>query len=462
VLLESAHFSPSAVRGSAKKLGMHTDASHRFERGTDFSACLRAARRAAELICEVAGGTASEEAVDLQASEPGGMAGTLDLRALERFSGTTVERGLIERVLPALGFEIAPLEADSWSVSVPSWRRFDLEADENGVVYSAHFYEEALRFHGYDRVAATLPEVGGPDAGSSRAHRRREKLRLLLAGTGLAETITYGFYDQASDRRFPTIGPDEPPLRLTNALSEQYGLMRRSLLPNLVEGARFNLNRGQSSVRLFEIGHVFPGGASDEIEVVGLVLGGELGTAWTRRRELDLFDLKGVVEEMASRAGLSVRFAAGDLAGFVGGTGSTVHLDGEDRVVGYMGQVDEPELTVSLFGAELETAALDQRTTPKARVPSRFPGVAVDLTLTHASRLPWARISGAIEERRPQDLVSFELKDRYSGAGVPKGSVNTTISFFYNSDERSLTRDEVNERHERLAAALRTVVSKEV
>jgi phenylalanyl-tRNA synthetase beta chain len=455
VLIESAHFAPTAVRRGARKLGMHTDASHRFERGSDSEICLEAALRAAALMVELAEGRLPAAVVDCRKETPWQASGSLDLDKLDEFAGTPIPKQLIERVFPALGFALEAVGERSFTVGVPSWRRFDLELDGNGEVYPAHFYEEALRFFGYERIPATLPAVGGPDEGSSSSHERRESMRRFLSAAGLAETITYGFYSSDADSKFPGLARSGPALKLANALSEQYSVMRRSLLPNLLDGALFNQNRGLEAVRIFEIGHVFPGGESEELEAVGIVMGGSAGTTWSRSVELDFFDLKGVVEGLADEAGAQLEFCPADLPGLVAGTATEVRLRSTGKVCGYLGQLEEPDLTFSVYAAELDTAAFSWGVRVEVETPSRFPGVSVDLTLTHLQKVEWSAVATAIEEARPDDLVSFGLKGRYTGKGVPDGAVNTTIYFFYNSASGSLTQEEVNERHQRLAESLR-------
>ncbi|MDH3254131.1 MAG: phenylalanine--tRNA ligase subunit beta [Acidobacteriota bacterium] len=454
ILIESAHFAPRVVRRGARFLGMHTDASHRFERGSDPEVCLEAAMRAAELLAELGGGVLPDTVVDCSKLPQWSARGRLELRRLEEFAGIGVPRQLIETTFPALGFSLESKGADGWMVGVPSWRRFDLEVDASGEVFPAHLYEEALRFFGYDKVPSTLPAVGGPDDGSSQSHNHRERLRAHFASAGLAETITYGFQAAAQTARFPGLGEDAAPLRLANALSEQYAVMRRSLLPNLIEGARFNQNRGREAVRLFELGHVFPGGASAELEVVGIVLGGTAGTPWDRSMELDFFDLKGILEGLAASFGVELTFGSAEIGGFVAGTASSMTAGGAASC-GYLGQVEDPDLAYPVVAAEFDATVFSSDEARRVRPPSRFPSVSVDLTITHPLSVEWAQIVEAITECRQQDLHAFGLKDRYRGSGVPAGHVNTTIYFLYNAGDRSLTGEEVNDRHERLAKVLR-------
>ncbi|MGH9464072.1 MAG: hypothetical protein ACRD0X_00380, partial [Thermoanaerobaculia bacterium] len=168
---------------------------------------------------------------------------------------------------------------------------------------------------------------------------------------------------------------------------------------------------------------------------------------------LELLDVKGWIESLAAAFGVEVDSTPVALAGVVGGTGAALVTGG--RTAGWLGRLAEADVPYPLFAAELETEALAAAPRFLALTPpSRFPGIAVDLTLTHPLAVAWRDLAAAIEERRPVDLASFELKDRYLGRGVPPGCVNTTIAFLYNAAERSLTQDEVNLHHAALAEGL--------
>jgi phenylalanyl-tRNA synthetase beta chain len=279
-----------------------------------------------------------------------------------------------------------------------------------------------------------------------------------LAACGWAEAIDYAFHSAAADAALPPATPaGAPAVPIANPLSERYAVLRRSLLPNHVDAARFNLRRGAPAVRLFEIGHVFwktAGGGADERETVALVAGGRVGLPWDRPVEIDLFDVKGAVESLAAALGstLEARPAEG-LPGLAPGAAAELLVDG--CPAGVLGRLDAPDEPVALYLAELATAALGTGlgTRPVA-LPSRHPAIAADLTLTHPLDVPWAEIAAAIEAARPADLARFELAVRYTGEGVPAGAVATTISFLYASAERSLTQDEVNAPQEALRRVL--------
>ena len=473
VLLEAAHFHPQTVRRGAKKLGMHTDASHRFERGADPDACLWAARWAAGLIAELAGGTVLAghlESHQPRAAWPPTI--TVEHAKLERFGGIDVTPDTVERILTGLGFELEAIEADSgpaWQVTPPSWRYYDFENP-----YPADVYEEVLRIIGLDAVPATLPPVGGPDAPARPEFELRRQARGHLAACGFAEAIDYGFLDRERDAAYPsllTLDGDREPLPLANPLSDRYAVMRRSVLPDLVASARYNQRRGAVAVRLFEVGHVFAEGSKDgqsaahphvlegvpvtEMETIGLVLGGVLGTPWERPVPYDFFDLKGVVESLARATGVELNTVPASLPRMVAGTGALfVRVDNGVRV-GLTGELDEDDRGYPLFVAELTLRGLlTSRDNLDVEPPPRLPGISVDTTLTHDLSITWAEIADTIETQAVPDLARFALKDRYQGKGVPAGAVNTTMTFHYNAGDRSLTQDEVNERHQALAAEL--------
>ncbi len=467
ILLESAWFDPQSVRRTARRLGMHTDASHRFERGADFDLALRANDRACHLIAELTGGRVLEGAIDVCSARDLPECRVLDLdpASVSAFAGCEVPESHARRWLEGLGFGVDTSGGAMWRVEVPSWRALDVER-------RADLFEEVLREFGYDDIPAALPAMAGADAPATAEQKRRQMIRTHLVAAGFAEAINWAFHDLDADRSVPTLvdggDPDGGPLRIANALSERYGVMRRSMLPGLIESARFNLRRGASRIRLFEIGHVF---GSEECEAVGMVLGGAPGEPWQKGHALDFFDLKGVVEHLAESLSSRLELRTAPLVNLVHGASaeiwSTVEGGGEAiRRVGLIGQLDDHGLAFPLFVAELRCDALGTAETlgrlgktQAIEAPSRYPGITADLTLTHSLELPWRELESAIEEIRAQgntpELVSFALKDRYTGQGVPKGAVNTTMSFLYSSTERSLTQEEINAQHESLAAQLR-------
>ncbi len=457
ILLESAHFQPAVVRRGAKQLGMHTDANHRFERGVDPEGCLAAARRAAALIVEYAGGEVLAGALDDQSLRPDWPPVLeIELAKLNRFGGSAITAAEVEETLTTLGFELSRQGEDKWRVVVPSWRYYDFES-----AYPADLYEELLRIHGLEKIPSTLPQIAGSDAPVRPETLRRGKLCDHLAAAGLAEAINFAFHDRPSDEGYPSLYEGRRPLEIANPLSDRYAVMRRSLLPNLVASARYNQRRGAASVGLFEIGHIFCAEGEErsvEQEALALVVGGSQGNPWERQVEIDFFDLKGILENLADEFGIELELRRAELPRLVTGRCAELYAAGRPQRIGYLGELDDAELPYPLFVAELGTEGLvaASEVSLKTRIPSKYPGIAVDSTLTHPLEVSWTELARAIRELAAEALVRFELKDRYRGPGVPEGAVNTTFTFLYISDERSLTQEEVNEHNLRLAGELRT------
>ncbi len=459
VLLESAHFQPRAVRRTARRHDLKTDAGHRFERGADPEMCARATGRAATLIQQLAGGTVLAGVIDERLVPEGAFVvqGRLERARLDRFVGVSVPAETVERWLRGLGFELKAAGDGAYEVKVPSWRFYDFQTlRPDGSCYEADLFEEVARLLGLEAIPATLPAISGADARPSVERLRRRRVADHWAACGYAEAINFAFGDPAQIAQLPGLRPEAPELALANPLSERYAVMRRALLPGLLESARFNVRRGAAAVRLYELGRVFFGRQSEafpeEVEVLAVVCGGQVGTPWERAEELDFFDLKGGLEALATAFGVSLEARPATVAGMVAGISAELWR-GSERV-GLIGRLagDDP---YPLYGLELDLRALGAgRGFYDVSLPSRFPGVSADLTLTHALTVSWAEIAAAIEELRPADLLSFVHKDRYQGQGVPAGAVNTTIAFSYGSAERSLTQEEVNERQRGLTAEL--------
>ncbi len=487
IVLESGHFDPRAVRATAKRTGLHTDASHRFERGADIEICLAAADRAAALIAELAGGAVAAVATDRRVRQAAPRRGHLESARLDAFAGVAIPPAEVERILAGLGFDLAPAPAGdrpAWLVTVPSWRLGDFEprpwvpgssrhaADSAPVadVYAQDLYEEVMRIFGYEQVPAALPTLGGADGHPSQAASRRRRIRRHLAACGFAESIHFAFGDRGEALAYPSVEPAAEPLELANPISERAAVLRRSLIPGLVESARFNQRRGAAAVRLFEVATVFFAAAAntgaadgsvplpEQPEMIALVCGGTVGSPWQREVHLDLFDAKGAIESLALELGcrLEARPAEGlpgALPGLLADSAAWLFVAGGERPIGFLGRVESEE-GYPLYVAEVAADALSGEVDRGVRTPPRLPGIGVDLTLTHALATPWAEIDRVIAQEAPPDLVGWELVDRYRGDGVPDGAVNTTIHFDYNAGDRSLTQDEINGRQARLAADL--------
>jgi phenylalanyl-tRNA synthetase beta chain len=439
ILIESAHFDALSVRRTARKLGMHTEASHRFERGADPLMAATACDAAAAMIAELCGGTVCKDRIDVYPRpwEPRSM--ELEATAVSRFAGLEIDAETVERIFSELEFE-PRRDGDRIIVTPPSFR-VDVEL-------VADLYEEVIRHVGYDAVPSELPVL--PSAPGHR-HTNWELVdrgREAATATGLIEAMTYSFIGPEEDELAADLplcpGPSVP---LDNPLAVTQSTMRRSLLPGLLSAARDNLNRGERSLRLFEQGRVFTmvDGSPVELERLSVVLSGQRGGD----RAADFADLKGVVVEIMDRTGFPAAiWRRGGAPWFDEAEGAIISSDG--RTVGCAGLLaqtirDRWDLKQPLYVAELDLgAAADEVVVVQFEPLPKYPAVAADMTVDHEADLPFFTLDQTVRELASDLVESAELVVRYAGKGLAPGRVRTTIRLVYRHADRSLTQDEVN------------------
>ncbi len=452
ILIESAHFDALSVRRTARALGLHTEASHRFERGADPEMAATACDLAAALIAELAGGTVLRGRVDAYPAPPASGSIRLSLSRLAAFAGLEIPADEVIRILD--GLELAPSTAGGIvTCTVPSFR-VDLERVED-------LYEEVIRHVGYDTIPSLLPVLSTAPGERRGAWPMVDRARDAAVGLGLAEVVTFSFGDVADDELAATLPlAHEGSARLTNPLASTQAVMRRSLLPGLLAAARDNLNRGETGLALFEQGRVFgftPDGPR-EAERLGIVLAGPVGS-WDDPRELDFAHLKGLVEEWLERfPARAPVWRRGGAPWLDEREGAVLELDG--RVVGAVGRAAEAiverwQLKLPVWVAELDLDAVaGEPPTPRFEPLPRHPGVTADMTVQHPRSLDFAELVAAARELSGEWVEEIDLVGRYSGEGLPEGAVRTTLRLVYRHPGRSLTQDEVNAAQERLRGSL--------
>jgi phenylalanyl-tRNA synthetase beta chain len=460
VLIESAYFDPHSVRQTARQLGMDTEASRRFERGADIGGVLRAQQRCVELICEIAGGVASEDAIDVYPKPFQQRTVNLRPERVKELTSLSVEPKKINQILTGLGFE--PLgDADGKTTyKVPTWR-IDVEQEEDLV-------EEVARHTGYDNIASELP----PAHGSGEYHpgeMQQRSLRRALNAFGFDEAINFSFIQQ--ENRFDLIpwlaGREENQPQLANPIIEDAAWMRSTLLPGLLTSLRHNLNHGIRDVRLFEIGRIFSSLGDQELpqERLSLALiatGGALEESRAQaERELDFFDLKGALEAAVDWMNLSpLSFAQATVRHLRAGQTAVIKLaDGTD--IGSMGRLAEPvaasyKFRQPVYVLELDLSALlSGPVKPIQYSPlPRYPSVVRDLSLLVNRSVPLDDIFQAVNEQRVADCRSVKLVGTFEGGNIPSSKRSVTLRLEYRSDERTLRDEEVEERHSRLTSSL--------
>ncbi|MDX6693541.1 MAG: phenylalanyl-tRNA synthetase beta chain [Blastocatellia bacterium] len=469
VLIESAHFAPASVRRTSKLLGLHTEASHRFERGADYEGVLRAQARCVALICEIAGGTAAEDAIDVYPKPLLQAEVSLRPSRVKALSGVEVAVDEIKRILTSLGFEESagqPETNASLSFIAPTWR-VDIEREEDLV-------EEVVRHAGYDRIASELPPASmageyQPGEGSKR------ELRRTLRALGYDEAVSFSFIDAAHDEQFELIpGLVQPAddaerfVTLSNAIIEGATRMRPSLLAGLLDAVRHNFHHGTRDLQLFEVGRVFAahperGQLPDEQESLALVVTGgalEEGRA-EAERELDFYDLKGALEAAVDAMKLPrLNFAAARVKHLREGQAATISA-ADNQALGFIGRLDEAlaaeyKFRQPLYVAELNlTRLLETSETPVLYHPlARYPGIDRDISLLFDRRLTFAEMERAIFDEQVEDLRGVQLVDVYEGEKLPEGKRSLTLRIEYQADERTLRDEEVDAMHARIVAML--------
>jgi phenylalanyl-tRNA synthetase beta chain len=452
VFLEAAHFAPSAIIGRARKLGLHTDASHRFERGVDPQLPRLAIERATALILAVAGGQPGplvEATLPDHLRDPAPV--TLRRARLQRVLGLQVGDAEVERILAALGMHLSE-RADGWDVTPPS-RRFDISIEEDLI-------EEIARIHGYDRIPLHAPTGEIQLAPLPEATIPESAVRAQLAARGYFEAINFAFLDAATLSAWSL---DQGAVELANPLSSDLGVMRSALLPGLVEAAKRNLARQQPRVRLFEIGRVFHRGADAPVEtrrIAAVSIGNARDEQWGElRRPQDFHDLKGDLESVLALAGenANIRYTAAAEPWLHPGRSAEVWSD--DVRLGVLGHL-HPRLLKALdlpgetLVFELDLEPLTARRVPRARPLSRFPSVRRDLALVVAEEVGWNRLEACLRDALGGLLRDVLVFDRYVGPGLEAGCKSLAIGLILQDASRTLTDLDVEQAVTAALAAL--------
>jgi len=445
VLLECAWFQPSFIRRAARRLGMKTDASYRFERRVDPNDSTTAIDMAAQLIQELGGGK-REEMIDIVAHRHAPKAIRLRFAKLHEQSAAAIGEGYALDLFRRLGFS-ASVVTDGIDVVVPTYRG-DLHEEMDLV-------EEVLRFYGLNKVPASLPRLTTGDIRENKIVDAEDETRDILAGCGLAEAVNFAFLPASQNALFTA----EEPVRITNALSENIAEMRLSLIPGLLESVAFNRSYGTRDGALFEVGRTYHrnGNSVRERHRAAIVLFGAIGSHWgDAKRAIDFFDIKGMVAQLAEKLHVSLGFATSDAEWMRAGKRAVArHKDREIATLGFVSHDVLQRFGVKgdVVAAEIDLEALLASTGEWKMAPvARFPGLPMILAMTHAPDVEYQRIVDTIRSLDVPHLHQVGLRDRF----IPEGenTVKTTLGMWYQAFDRSLTQEEVAQIHQRAAARL--------
>ena len=467
VLIESAWFDPATIRRTARRHGMHTDASHVFERGADWGITAMAADRVAELVLETGGGKLAEYN-DVVASDPKRTPVQLDRSEIRRILGQEIPEAQITRILRRLGFVLtsrsrasavssAPTpvavveQPESYTVEIPSWR-MDVEREIDII-------EEVARLYGFNNFANTLPAFSGGVIEQPHA-QAESKLRSRFLALGYDEAVSPTFISVADAQLFSTANP----VLLENPLSEEAPLLRNSLLPGMLGMLAWNFNRGTNDVRLFEIGNIFSLAGEQVSERKHLCfaaagLTGESGPLLPPR-PTGLFDFKGDAERLQELfATESVGFDASAANYLHPSRSAKIVLDG--ALVGELGQLHPDIAAERKFKQEVWVGWFDldrlfqiPLRQPRYERLSRYPSVERDFSLLLDNSINYARLHDAILALRIAELRSVEPHELFRGSGVPEGKCSLLLRLTFQSAERTLRDDEVTAWSKQVIAAI--------
>ena len=445
VVLEAAFFAPLAITGRARQYGLHTDASHRFERGVDPELTRQAMERATALLLEICGGEAGE-IVEAVAKEHLPTRQTVSLRRskLDSVIGHHIEDETVTDILTRLGLNII-FENDTWTAVAPSWR-FDIEIEEDLI-------EEVARIYGYNNIPNNSPLAHLKMKGTPEKLLEAIRVRTALVDSDYQEVITYSFVDPKIQQ---LLHPDQEALILPNPISSEMSAMRVSLLTGLLETIAYNQNRQQNRVRIFEAGLRFIPDANAELGVrqepvfAAAIVGDKRAVHWENKAEaVDFFDLKGDLERVLSltAARQDLQFVAKPFPALHPGQSAAIMLDGKE--IGFIGTI-HPSIVQKLgikgkpVVFELLASAISERPVPVAKEISKFPAnnrdiaVVVDETVAAGEVLETCRKAGG------EKLVGVNLFDVYQGKNLAEGKKSLAISLTIQDTEKTLEEDEIN------------------
>ena len=461
IVIESAWWDPTTVRKMSKRHGIHTDASHRFERGADVASTVLSTNRVAELILNSGGGALAGDVIDVVVGHRDQAPVVLELSEVRRILGKELPLAEIARILSKLGFEYTPeLEGGhELTVTIPSWR-LDVEREIDVI-------EEIARIHGYDNFPNTLPAFSGGVVDSSDA-AKNAKVRTSLLGLGYNEAVSLTFISHDDAKQFSPA----PVLELANPQSEEASVMRTSLAPGMLNMLAWNLNRGVDDARLFESGHVYEPAGSGSIEPLRLCLGAT-GQALPQNvlrpqdaRSLTFFDLKGDVETLLGAfAARALVYDRETTAYYHPGRSARAVIDGTP--VAQFGQL-HPEVAAArklrqdVFLAEFDLNRLYELglREPQFKPLPRYPAVERDFSFVFADAVTFEDLERAIASRKFSELRSFEPVEIFRGGNVPAGQYSVLVRVVFQSGERTLREDEVAQWSAQLIEALQKLGGK--
>lgn len=447
IVLEAAHFTRKSAAGRARRYGLHTESSHRFERGVDPLLPAPAIQRATQLVLEICGGEAGPVCAAI-ASEAAKARAAVELRfaRLQTLLGMQLERAEVSRILLRIADSVQDTTT-GWLVTPPSYR-FDIE-------FEADLVEEVARVKGYNNIPTAIPRIAPRSMVASEALVSDRQVRQTLVARDFHEAITYSFVEPSELAKFST----ETPVKLTNPLAENMSVMRSSLLPGLLSAAQFNRNRQRSRLRLFEIGASYHhaseahsganAGFKEITRLAGVVSGPRYEPQWgvSDNSAVDFYDVKADLEAVLSLTGKKEAFIFNDFEHISLHPGQVCQVCCGDSELGFLGRL-HPTLEkhygfdAQVFVFEIDLLAAMQAKVPEFAGVSKFPSVKRDLSVLVAQDLPVAALLENLKLTLGSALSTVTVFDVYRGAGVADSLKSVSLSLVLQNQARTFTDQE--------------------
>lgn len=442
IFLESAFFNPLAIAGRARNYGLHTDSSHRFERGVDTDLCKQAIERATRLLLDIVGGEPGPVICEeLVSSLPEKKTVTLAKVRLSQQLAIALDSKIVTDIFQRLGLELQSEDSDSWQVGVPSWR-FDIAIAQDLV-------EEVARIYGYNNLPTTT--LTAPLAIEPAAERRLtlSRLKSLLIDRGFNEAITYSFVDP---KVMSVLDPNGGFVEVANPISSDMAVMRTNLWAGLIGTLKHNLSRQQNRASLFETGLRFeaaPEGLKQSSVIAGLIYGDKEDESWSQTKgKVDFYDLKGHVEALMAITDSADEFRFEPSENPALHPGQCAALYRGDTQVGYLGRIhpsvqkqldlDQPVYLFECLSAELLRARI-----PASSAVSRFPGVRRDIAIIVDKEVQASQVLVAVNDAAGPLLVDLKIFDVYEGKGIDTNRKSLALGLTYQEQSRTLSESEV-------------------
>jgi len=442
ILLESAFFAPQLMAGKARSHGLHTDSSHRFERGVSADLQVRAIQRATQLMLEIVGGTPGK-VLEQVAEEfiPKQRPIEFKYTSIKKLLGVDVEKSVVTEMLHRLQMQIQDTEI-GWLVTAPAYR-FDIQIE-------ADLIEEVARIYGYDNLPLSQPHAPVEMAACPEDTISDKNIRNTLVALDYQEVINYSFVDPKSQL---LIDPDSEKLRLSNPISEEMSEMRTTMWPGLINALVYNQNRQQSRIRMFEFGTRFvtsPQGLNQQAMLGAIISGSSFAEQWGHKsQQVDFYDLKSDLEAVLSLGGNldAYHFVADKHPALH--PGQTARVFKEEKAIGWIGtlhpsvakQLQVKNQTI-LFEVELEDVL--EASIPNFKVLSKFPTIRRDIAIIVDNQVPVADLISTIKQNAGQTLTDVLLFDQYTGAGIDVEKKSLAIGITLQEQSRTLTDQEVD------------------